>query len=442
MRTFIKAGLIALFFLIVFFGFPTQKNVENLYQITKEDPLLYGEIEHGKFNDSIDILVKKEGEFLEGFRNYTNEENNFFDKKNWGLFPTKFLKAFSTSSEQTSEFLKNPGPSAAFRMLKANQTAALEYKSYIEMQLLAISKFTEENLDSANSDIVFLHVSTNLRTVKNDYEIALENSEKVLNDIDDRKKCLLYGKCDIPKLAKQEKIIEISGIKTRQKLIDIDLSSGEKNKKPGVFIASTSCFGQNDNSKPKLLTFYMTEKSGYLKPKLASENYYLDYDAQRDSWPLAEKFLNKGINYGLQPETNDYRCPDLTYLMDLYYEYFNGKPLFGLPHIMEDIANNLDFLILTQKIEKTPADLLYLLTSRTDYSIFLMPYENSVWRIAEQPKYFASEVDLPSSFETYSGLRQKGYSHSEIREFGGSQIKILKEIINEESEKYTPNFQR
>ena len=71
-----------------------------------------------------------------------------------------------------------------------------------------------------------------------------------------------------------------------------------------------------------------------------------------------------------------------------------------------------------------------------------MPYENSVWRIAEQPKYFASEVDLPSSFETYSGLRQKGYSHSEIREFGGSQIKILKEIINEESEKYTPNFQR
>ena len=158
MGIFIKAGLIVLFFLIVFFGFPTQKNAENLFRITKEDPLLYGEIEQEKFNDSIDILAEKEDEFLESFRNYTNEENNFFDKKNWRLFPTKFLKAFSTSSEQTSEFLKNPGPSAAFRMLKANQTAALEYKSYIEMQLLAISKFTEENLDSANSDIVFLHV--------------------------------------------------------------------------------------------------------------------------------------------------------------------------------------------------------------------------------------------------------------------------------------------
>ena len=442
MRTFIKAGLIALFFLIVFFGFPTQKNVENLYQITKEDPLLYGEIEHGKFNDSIDILVKKEGEFLEGFRNYTNEENNFFDKKNWRLFPTKFLKAFSASSEQTSEFLKNPGPSAAFRMLKANQAAAQEYKSYIEMQLLTINKFIEENQDSTNSNIVFLHVSTNLRIIKNDYEIALENSEKILNDVDDRRKCLFYGKCDISRLARKEKIIDISVIKNQQKLIDINLSSYEKNQKPGVFISSTSCFGQDDNSKPKLQTFYMTEKSGYLKPKLASENYYLNYDALQDSWPLAEKFLNKGINYGLQPETNDYRCPDLTYLMDLYYEYFNGKPLFGLPHIMEDIANNLDFLILTQKIEKKPADLLYLLTSRTDYSIFLMPYDSSAWRITEQPKYFASEVDLPSSFETYSGLRQKGYSHSEIREFGGSQIKILKEIINEESEKYTPNFQR
>lgn len=429
MRILIKAGLIVLFFLIIFWGGQAQKNVENLYQITKENPLLYGEIEQEKFNESIDALAKKEDEFFEDFRNYTNEKNNFFDKKNWRLFPIKFLRAFSASSEQTSKFLKNPGPSAAFRMLKANQSAALEYKSYNEMQLLAINKLIEENLDSAKSDIAFLHVSTNLRTVKNDYEIALKNSEKLLNDINGRRKCLLYSRCDIAKPARQEKIIDISGIKNREKLLDINLSSSKKNEKPGVFIARTSCFGRDNNLRPKLQSFYMTEKSGYLKPKLASENYYLNYNALRDSWPIAKKFLDRGINYDLQLETNDYRCPDLTYLIDLYYEYFNRKPLFGLPHIMEDIANNLDFLIFMQKIEKKPADLLYLLTSRTDYSIFLMPYENSVWRIAEQPKYFTSEINLPRSFETYSSLKQKGYSDQEIQKFNTSQKKILEEYF-------------
>lgn len=433
MKQSVKIRLVVLICLAILFGFYTYKNIEknagNLYKITIEDPLLYGEMPIEELGNAINLLVKKEKEFLEGFRNYPDGQNAFFDKKHWRLFPIEFLKAFEASSEKTSKFLKNPSPMTAFQMLKTNQTAAWKYKSYIETQLLVVNKLIEENPDSANSNIVFLRVSTNLSIVRADYEIALKNSEKLWDDIRDRRKCFFSGQCDISAPAKQEKTIEISDSKNREKNIDIDLSSAGKNEKPGVFIASTSCFGQNKNLKPKLQAFYMTEKFGKLKPKLASENYYLNYEALRNSWSLAEKFLNKGIAYDLQLETSDYRCPDLTYLIDLYYEYFSGKPLFGLSHIINDIAANLDFLILTQKIEKKPADLLYLLTSRTDYSIFLMPYDMSVWRIAERPKYFNAGIDLPRYFETYSSLKQKGYSDEKIKTFNNSQGETLKELI-------------
>ena len=149
--------------------------------------------------------------------------------------------------------------------------------------------------------------------------------------------------------------------------------------------------------------------------------------------------MELGVRYYNNPATNDYRCTDLTYWAEVFnearQEFFPGKKsdwqeqtanenkLWVLPYFFDNAARNLQILAWNQEIEKKAPSVHYLLTVRSDYSLSYLTQAKSVWRLETKPRYLLREEGfLPKEFETYTSLKEKGFSDEAIKNFNKDNL--------------------
>ena len=424
---------------------PRDGRLEKFYELTKADPLFYDPtLELDKFNAAVSDREKAEENFLNTYKKYVRPEDAGILPSNFQIFPLDFLKELSAVIKKTDEFLKEPTFLKASNLLQAYQESAAAYRKGAQLQLKAISRFSAAYPGRPlNQKVYLLGEATSLEIVKGDFELILENAAKLEQEIAERKRCLFKGACPPP----------LAGVKTPEKniapgearVLPLEIIAPEQTyeKALGPYFAKSGCWGWREETgrlEPKTHAFYLLVKEGRIRLELASENYYMDHEAwKQQGWKPAEIFLELGVRYYNNPATNDYRCTDLTYWAEVFnearQEFFPGKKsdwqeqtanenkLWVLPYFFDNAARNLQILAWNQEIEKKAPSVHYLLTVRSDYSLSYLTQAKSVWRLETKPRYLLREEGfLPKEFETYTSLKEKGFSDEAIKNFNKDNL--------------------
>jgi hypothetical protein len=370
------------------------------------------------------------------------------------LFPLGLLQTLPKIKKFTDSFLENPSSFRGFQLLGAYKEAVEQYKKSIALHLKALQNLFEENprLASSKTKTFFLGSGTNLEIVKQDFLLIQENSEVLEKEIKKRENCLWGGECSEDNQGRDPSSrSETPRPKKEPNLLPPTLISPfpEPYKILGPYFTESGCWGFEPDGKPKIETFYIFIKDKKIMPRLATEAYFIDYQAAAERWEGARIFLERGISYVIQSETADYQCPDLTYWPELLglarKEIGAGEPnkelarrlaeenkLWTLPYFLERVAAFMDFMILNQELEKKSPSLIYILQARTNYSIVFMPFAKSVWRLNQNPQYLEpASAPLGTMYKTYKDLKKMGLADEEIEKFNISQIGVLKEELGE-----------
>ncbi len=450
-RAILPALFILMVFMAVYLTTTPRKEIglKRFYEITKADPLFYDpSIELDKFDNAVTDLSISEKNFRNTYQKYLETKDEKIFSRDWELFPIDFLKELSTTIKKTDKFLKEPTFFKASGLLQAYKRSTTSYKKNAELQLMAISNLIKANPSILKRKIHFLGSATSLEVVKSDLELILENTAALETEIAAREKCLYSEECAETINNPPEKEFVQTLDETNQALLSVDLLRPPYGygKILGPYFLKSGCWGWEQDKigklEPKIQAFYLFEKNGKITPKLATEIFYIDYKALEASWKTAELFLERHVRFQEQSATNDYRCPDLTYLPRLYAAAYHRTILWGLPYLIERVASTLEFLTLDQKLLKTSSDNLYILSSRTDYSLLFLPYAKTVWRIEKTPQYFIKEnIPLDRGFETHRGLLAKGMSDENLKAMALEaipQTEIMKAALEKENKYFFP----
>lgn len=412
-----------------------ETNLRQFYHVTKADPFLYdSSVEIAKLDNAVQKLSIVENHFRNTHQKYLKPGEIKIFGDDWKLFPIDFLNELSGTIQNTNKFLDNPNLWRAWRLISSYKKTVAAYRQNAESQLEAINNLlAEEDPFVLKKKIYFLGSVTSLEVVRNDFALIVKNANALEKEIDTREKCLYEGQCpDVIESTVDDTYSDTSN-GPNPTLLSLELlSSGEKyDKVLGPYFLKSSCWGWQDKNgvlEPKTQAFYLFEKNRTIIPKLATEIFYVNYELAAPNWDTAQLFLEKGLPFGEQNATNDYRCSDLTYLPNLYSMAYHQTNLWSLPYLLERLTSTLEFLILDQNLLKASADNLYILTSRTDYSLLFLPYTRAVWRIKERPQFFLKENPrlISPAIETYTSLKEKGYSNQDIEKFHTNQKEILK----------------
>jgi len=429
------------------------KNLQKFYEITRLDPLFYDPtLELETFADALKNLSSAESNFRATQRRFLKIKNRGVFPAAWKLFPIDFLESLSEVSEVTASFLKNPEYVEAYHLLNIYRNAVNAYDRAATMHLEVIDNLLKQNPLIISKQVRFFGSATSLKIIQDDLLLIRENAEALEKEIELREKCLYWGKCNLDNSKRNTRTPNLQPVSSAAKtdvLLPLKIiSPSNYDDVLGPYLVETGCLGWNRENgiiKPKSQVFYLFveyKKNGSpsnIIPKLATENYYMDLNYWANTWQIADIFLEAGKSFYNQNATNNYRCSDLTYLPKLYRIAGSdiekdGKTsvgeLWGLPFIINEVTNSLGFLIREQQIEHIPTSALYLMTTRTVYSIFFMPFSDSIWRLKVTPQYLIEKKIPPlRGFVTYSELKTQNYSDDKIKSSDIFQRRILNEFI-------------
>ena len=477
-------GLIIFFIGTGYFLFQELKmptGLKGFYTLTEKDPLFYSPFLDGKeFKAALNRLKESERQIKKiSIENYLRNEN-LLDNENslyiktltkTDIFPYRFLEGLISINQETDKFLENPSTEKGYHLLTLYAEAADSYLQNISSLIEAIETIEEEQ---RKKPILFLDSQTNLNIILKDYWAIKKNAYTLKEEIDQRKKCL-EGELNCLKLKKKHNIeyllqaLEqslppppLEELKPEGKLVrDVIQITYPEAEVRGPYKIKSACWQSPNNNYWHwiYLIYEKKESTTLIISKLAEQNYYfIIRNPPRNK--LEEAIAEKGLDFRPILATNHYNCTDSTFyptlltldfikeevvktgkepkrLLEERQYKFLAVNQFGL---LAPLINKTAFILDSQakqlKLDKTiflPLHYFYGLHSA--YSIFYLPYAQSVWRMDEELQYLIprEEKSLIAKddrwFYKLTELQNMGYSENEIKKFHSDLIGLLESLL-------------
>ncbi len=452
-----------------------EPNLGGFLKLTREDPLFYSPFFNPtEFEKAIEGLRESENQLkqaiLANLEKTTGFEKDYYIPilKENNLFSYQFLKNLILINQKTEEFLKNPSIEGGKNLLELYDTTANSYIQDISSKIKVLEEI--EAKKTVISHYFFVDSVTSFEVAKNDFLTIRENGYKLKEVIEKRESCLL-GKEDCLALLKSKdnssfiNLIESGDFDLKGEKIDFI-----KNLLPyyshqtlvrGPYKIKSFCW-QNPNFEHWLYLIYVEQNGRTIFiPKLANRNYYrrIPPDAQTK---IERMFLEKGLEFYIQPEAATYECMDITFYPKLLTLDFLKEKMETGEISKKDLEKNLDYKLLIENqfglivpaINTVSAHLgtlksyqligeaviapEALFSIRTTYSIFYFPFAKSIWRVDKELQYFVPEekrpLKGPSGFVTLDELIEMGYPKKEIEKFHIDIRKFLNPLLREETD--------
>jgi len=431
--------------------------LDGFYELTQKDPLFYSPfLDTEGFEAAIKKLKEEEAELKKVLitnmeaEEYKEEYVPILNEHN--LVPYQLLNNLILINQKTEDFLKIPSKELANELLSLYDLAADSYLAAASSQIKILEKITE----GKESPYFFFMVNSisSSQVIEDDYRLIKENGYQLKKEITKRRSCLLE-KEDCQALIK---IKDNSSFLALLENEEFDLE-GENvdfirnglstfsiiEEIRGPYKIKSRCWQKNENSEHWLYLIYYKEKGEIaVYPKLASQNYYRPIPPETKA-KIYQALSKRGIKFITQIETASYECMDLTYYPQiLTLDFLKRQVEKGLISEKE-LEENLDYKLLIenqfglltpvinslvrdfkvtrliQAAHETTIVPEYLLTTRTNYSLFYFPFSKSIWRINQKLEYFVPPEEMPENttfpFITLNELRKMGYNETEIKKF-------------------------
>lgn len=431
--------ILFLYFIFLWKFFIPDSNLENFYNLTKEDPLF--------FDPNMDaFLLQKEVSRLtaEGkkiievnnrFKDTLQEENRDVLPKGWRLWPDKFLGSLPKVDKLTRNFIENPTAINAVELLDQYEETAGFYERAADLNITALKKIFKNSPDLKNRKILFLGSATTPGIVYDDFLLIKKNARELKKQIFLRKICLITGYCG--KKETQNPVLSAVG---QEEYIDFKPLSSEilgvtpgKEILSGPFRASTKCFGSGPDGGSINYPFYIRslpsrDGSYLLKPMLTNTKFYKDF-REIPNEKTSQFYLQKGISIKPHAGINDYLCTDLRYIPDLLIQYLKmdnkladdrstENKLAVLPYLIKNTLSFSSFVSIYPDFVNQSLDPLYLITDRSAYSLYFGTFTPSIWRIEQEPVFLLDgdfkEYLVKAGFKQYQDLLNEGMTEDEI----------------------------
>ncbi len=302
-------------------------NLASFYKWTKEDPLFTPVIKNPeKILQAINDLDKTQ-KFVLGI--------NKFDDEN--VFPTDFLKELIEVSKKTDIFLKNPTDISAKNLIA-------QYHKTLNTYTKSAQKLSDKVLYSSKDNYkrpyVYIGIAITPNTVEDDLDLLISNSRLLESELTQRENCLL-GKnmCKTVFKSFKHKELNFNKLKARD-ILPLNILYGKSiNPKDvrGIYGARTACISWGEGFTFPMHFFYVSDQPTRFPveqnitvqiSKIVNERFY---SKLQETNPEEKIFIDKGILYDEQYETNTYMCPNLTYqptLATIDHLYVENTKLF------------------------------------------------------------------------------------------------------------------
>jgi len=353
-------------FFIVIPVFFSRTNLFILRELTRTDPLF---ADSGINGDALRTAVGKVEAEEEKVRNIIPIPEDFH------LYPYDFMYSLAVAKAASDRFVADPSKKNGETLISALEKSSELYSAWVRKKTGYLDLVVSASQWPIDQPIVFVNKkATSLKTVRDDFELALKNADAVKKELE--KRSCLSGPASVSCLIRRSGLfaralrLKFAGVFSLEESVptvsdedalplDILFPGIDRfiTNVSGPYGVKTACF--SDSSEPhteKIIVADIEErgKEPYRLPKIMTDVFYIERgDALLGVSSAFFQFLSdRGWDMYYQPETLDYVCSDMTYVLEAlsYAHGGSGHDFRGVP----DALGLIFCPVLVRIFKRTP----------------------------------------------------------------------------------------